>query len=169
VNLFSNDWYEWGAYYAAETRYIPFQVSSMASTPIGILCGDASDGLIHKLVRGGADESKYGAIAPMVRSVGVDRGDPGIYKRCKSLTFKFSAPQTHTGTTFSITIKYSDDGGSTWSTTRTVSATVASGLKQYVVKEFNFGRYLTRQWQIDFTTSSDIGLGPVIEDFEYMI
>jgi hypothetical protein len=134
----------------------------------GVYIGDMYGGKILKLARGGTDDCTYGVISPAVRSTPSDRGAPGRYKLCKSLAFTFKAPQTHMGKSFSGTIKYSDDGGSTWSSTRTIAATITSGLKQYVVKEYNFGRYLNRQWQYDFSTSSDISLGPVIEEYDIL-
>lgn len=168
INLFTGDWYEWGSYYSAENRYLPFQAASIVNTPAGTFVGDANDGLIHRMARGGADETAYGAMDPMIRSIDLDRGDAGVWKFCKSLTFKFSAPQTHTGASFQVDLKYSDDGGSTWSAPRAIRASIPTGQKAAVVRTFNLGRYRSRQWQIDFTTTEDIALGPVIEDFDYV-
>jgi hypothetical protein len=167
VNLLTNDWYEWGATHT-DSRRLAFQGCAITNTPIGVLCGDANDGLIHRLTRGGVDDSTYGDIDPMIRSSSVDRGAPGVEKECRSLSFTFYAPQTHTGTSFSVDVKYSDDGGSTWSDERTISPTIYSGQKVYKAKSYNWGRYYNRQWQIDFSATSDIALGPVIEEFEYI-
>ena len=165
VNLLTNDWYEWGAKHT-DNRRIPFQIASIITTPVGVLCGDANDGLIHRLTRGGTDDSAYGDSDPMVRSIHVTRGAPGREKICNSLTFHFKAPQTHTSSNFGITVKYSDDGGSTWTSGRQVVADISTGQKAKIVTERNWGRYYQRQWQIDFDDTDDIALGPVIEEFD---
>lgn len=166
VNLLTGDWYEWGAYYSSESRYLPFQGCNLISTPVGVLAGDANDGLIHKLTRGGSDESAYGKAAPMARSIHLTRGAPGREKITNSLTFQFKAPQTHTSGEFGILVSYSDDGGSTWTSGRRVVADISTGQKAKIVTERNWGRYYQRQWMIEFDTTDDVALGPVIEDYD---
>ena len=168
VNLMNGDWYEWGSYYSTQDRYLPFQAASILNTPAGIFVGDPEDGLIHKMTRSGVDDTAYGEIKPMIRSVHIDRGAPGTEKICNSLTFSFKAPQTHYGGAFGLTVKYSDDGGSTWSDGREVVADISTGQKAKIITERNWGRYCQRQWMIEFDTTKDIALGPVVEDFDYV-
>jgi hypothetical protein len=171
LNLMTGDWYEWGSYYAAGTtgvnKFLPFQCTSVCTVPNGgVYIGDMYGGKILKLARGGVDDTTYGVMSPMIRSADQMRNVAGREKICNSLSFQFKAPQSHLGGSFSIVVKYSDDGGSTWTNGRTVAASISPGQKGKIITERNWGRYYQRQWQIDFSTTSDIALGPVIEDYE---
>lgn len=171
VNLITGDWYEWCHAYDDGTngvRYLAFQVASIAATPFGTFVGDAKDGLIHILDRSGSDDNTYGDIAPSIRSSISDRGDSNVEKICKSLSFTFKIPETNSSTSFSISVTYSDNGGLTWSSARTVAVTVTSGTRVYVAQSYNWGSYYARQWKIDFDSTGEVALGPVMEDFEYV-
>jgi hypothetical protein len=168
VNLYNGDWYEWTSYISASGLYLPFQASSICDTPYGVYVGDASDGLIHKMVRGGTDENSLGVSAPMIRSDHIDRGDAGIWKKCKSLTVSFHMPYVHMETTLSVSVLYSDDGGKTWSTARTIAVAVTTGTNFYSATSYNWGRYKTRQWRVNIASAASYAIGPIIEDFEYL-
>jgi len=110
---------------------------------LGVVYGQhLTDGYVYKFSGSQDNGSNYGVLA---RTSYGDMGFPER-KRCRSLALH---GDLQTGETLSI--RYSDDDYTTWSTARSVTVSARG-------KPFAFGQFTRRAWEISYTGAYDLRL-----------
>lgn len=130
-----------------------------------VLVGDRGNGKVYEL-----DERTYqdngDSIRTLFRTDHMDREDVGAIKRTNFVDFRAKKPFPGGSGSIKLMIRHSDDGGTSWSTERTVTLTDQSGKNDYRARITRLGRYRVRQWEIYHTNNEPVSIFPPFEDYE---
>jgi hypothetical protein len=170
VHDFLNEqWMQWAYWDSGEGAHKQWRgnCSCLASGWGKILVGDRSNGKIYEL-----DASTYqddsDTIRTLIRTGHIDRGDHGVWKKCKRVHFRAKKTAPGGGTTITMIVKYRDNGETSWSNEKTVTLSTQAGETDYIATLFPLGRYKTRQWEIYCTDNAPVAIAPPIEDFDFL-
>ena len=180
VDLLSGNWYQWLSSSAITfgSNYGTFLGKTFAETKKGVYVGAGTATSKIYLLKSTEDQTELprddttNYVRPLVRTGHIDRGDPGVSKLCKSLTFNFTKlsidPGTHDDYTCTIYMRYRDNGKTDWSTEKTVTVVGSGENPQQLTKTvYNLGMYKTRQWEFHIV-SPNFSFAIPIEDFDYV-
>jgi hypothetical protein len=159
-----NMWYEWGYWNAGTAEYEAWKGNCVtdATDWNKTLAGDRSSSVIWE-VGGTTDDGD--TIRTVITTDGVDRGRPEVNKFCHELLLQFKRADTST-TPKTMTIKWRDDGSTTWNTeiTENIEAQSATDL---IVRSRRLGKYRQRHWQFIMTDATQSALIGAWETFTF--
>ena len=159
-----NMWYEWGYWNAGSAQYEAWKGNCVtdATDWNKVLVGDRLSSLIYEM---GGTTDNGDTIRTVITTDGVDRGQPNVNKFCHELVLQFKRADTAT-TPKSMTIKWRDDGSTTWQTERT-EAIEAQSKTDLIVKARRLGKYRQRHWQFIMTDATQAALTGAWETFDF--
>lgn len=148
-------WYEWGYYNSTTAAYDAFIPNCIVDAPAWnkVLAGSRTTGKIYEIA--GTDDDGD-AIRTLLRTDFVDRGNPDTWKTCNELVLLFKRADTTT-TPKTMTIKWRDDGSTTWQTSRDVEIEAQSAT-ELKVNTRRLGHYKRRQWEFVMSDATQAAL-----------
>lgn len=167
-----DQWYQWGTWDAGNDRYDYFNVNCVANPvntnndgdshwEVPYIGADDNDDILS--FSGTTDNGT--AIRSAIRTDFIDRGLPDKYKFCNELMMLFKRPYIASGTPKQISIKYRDNGSTTFSTA--IAADIeAVSTTELLVRFRRLGRYLRRQWEFINATESSAAIIGAWETFD---
>ena len=156
-------WYEWGYYNALTAEYDAWLGNCVADAFDWnrTLIGDRRTGKIWDMT-GTTDDGA--TIRTMIRTDHIDRGTPDTWKTCHELILVFKRSDTST-TPKTMTIRWRDDGSTSWNIGLTVEVE-ATSKTELIVKARRLGRYKRSQWEFALSDASQSALIDTSERFD---
>lgn len=163
----SKNWYEWGAWNSGTASYDAFRGNCYAYAPDWnlTLVGDRANGKIYKF-----DSTVYqdnaGTLRSVVRTAHYNHNTEAKRKFCNALYFRVKRTSVvSVDDTPDLTVRYRNDGNTTWSGYATVSLQQV-GSTEFRGKLTRLGSYYSRQWEFVLSDEYPLCLVSVEEDVE---
>lgn len=163
----SKNWYEWGNWNTGTASYDSFRGHRYAYSPDWnfTLVGDRANGKIYKF-----DDTAYqdnaGTLRSVVRTAHYNHNTEAKRKFCNGLYLRVKRTDVvSVDATPDLTVRYRNDGSTTWSGYATVSLQQV-GNTEFRGKLTRLGSYYSRQWEFVLSDEYPLCLVSVEEDVE---
>jgi hypothetical protein len=167
-DIVGNGWTEWGKWDSGTATYSRFRGNCFALCPAWnkTLVGDNSTGKIYAFSNTAYDDAGD-TLRSFVRTPSIDHGTVGHRKFSSRLVFRLKRSNVvSTASATSMTVRWRDNGSTTWNTERSVSLSQV-GDTSYIGELRRMGEYYSRQYDFILSDDTPLVLASVKEDFEY--
>lgn len=168
-DIIKSYWYEWGWWDSANAEYDNW-LGNCHTLAVGwnfSLVGSRKDGKIYKLDPTNYDDNSE-TLRTLVRTHHINHQTDSVRKRSNRLIFRLKRTEIATSAdATSMTLRWRDDGSSTWGNQRTISLTQI-GDTEFRGTLNRLGAYYSRQYELVLSDDTPLTLISVEENFDYM-
>ena len=166
VDIYGGGWFELANWSIAQADYERWHGDAACfATKWGLhLIGDNTTGKVYKI-----DQSSYqtdgNILRSLVRTPVISHGNAGVWKQVRRLIFHLQkSDEVQRADDVTLRVKWSDDGGTTWSNERTINFG-ETGQRTFQKELRSCGRYKTRQYEIVQDDQSPVVIEQILEDY----
>lgn len=169
LDVYSKQWTEFGSWNSGTSTYLRFEGQRFCVVPPWnlVLVGDRTASYVYKFNTGNATSDPY-VPRSLIRTPHIHWEHPELWKLSSRLDFY--AKKTNMAITtgnMTMTVRWRDDGSTTWNTAQTLTLTRVS-TTEYHGYINRMGMYHTRQYEIVMADGSPMVLSRVMETFRVL-